>query len=1197
MKRIYLSILCILSCASLSAENFEIEADKSQSGNEAVNAFDNDPNTKWAAQGKGRWVQLQLPEAKELSKIEIGFANHDRDYAFDVRTSDDGKNWSEPIEFRSDARKEVFGYEFEKTTAKFIRVTVFGSDANDWANIHTIRIPGVKVPAAAGAKANPVSDLIFTKWSGDLNVPDPVAISLDNQGRAYVTQTQRRKAQDLDIRRFRDWIPNDVGFETVEDKRAFYHDVLAPGKGDKRIADLNEDGSNDYRDLMVLSEKIHLLEDTDGDGIADQSRVFAEDFRTELTGVAGGVLWHNDDVYLTAVPDVYRLHDSDGDGVADEREIIATGFGVHLAYAGHDMHGLTVGPDGKIYWSIGDKGISATSAEGERFHFPNQGGVMRCNPDGSDFEVFAHGLRNVQELAFDEFGNLFGVDNDADRPGEKERFVYIVRGMDAGWRCNYQYRGDGYNPWTEEGIWKPQADFPDRPIYTVPPISNYIDGPCGFAYNPGAALGEEWARTFFLTGAPNGCQFAFQVESRGASFEMVNERKVGQGIAITGLNFGPDGALYGTDWGTTGYPLTQSGGVWKIDVLADQQHPKRAETKALLTLDLGAAKIDDLAKLLGHDDQRVRLKAQFELVRREDVQTFANAAEKGQIHGVWGLGQLGAVQQLQDLAAHEDAEIQAQVGRVAADQEIFDEAILLDLAESENPRVKFFALQAFAEHGSTESQDYIVNQVAENDGKDLYLRQAGIMAMTAIDEASLANLAGSDSIEVQRCAVVALRRLKSASVAEFLGQTEAVAKEAAMAIHDDFSIPQAMPSLAAALSNHENEAFVRRALNANLRLGEVAHAQRVANWATESKHELKLREVAIESLLEWIEPSEFDKVDGRIRKFEPRDSAEVAEAIQESVIQLVQDEVPSIQAGGIRLAKQYAIQLDSAALAIVLKSESTPDDVRLSALEFGSKDIESIKVALDAKSVAVRMRAMNLLVDLDPDFAKKQAEEFTISSQLIERQNAIRAFVELKDTDYLTPLVGALVEGKVEAGLQLEIIEAGQKLGIDERLTEFLARRANIVDPANFGECLEGGSAAAGEAIFRNHIAAQCIRCHKVGDSKDGSEIGPNLVNAREHGREYLLEALIAPQKVVAEGYGNITITLKDGSSVAGQFRSEDKSQIIVRDPATGKETKVAKAEIAEQSQVLSVMPPVGAILKRREIRDVIAYLMTLEEK
>ncbi|NBS04219.1 MAG: hypothetical protein EBS64_03155, partial [Verrucomicrobia bacterium] len=78
-------------------------------------------------------------------------------------------------------------------------------------------------------------------------------------------------------------------------------------------------------------------------------------------------------VYVTAIPDVWRLKDTDGDGVADVKELVATGFGCHIAYAGHDMHGLRLGPDGRIYWSIGDKGLNVTSKEGKKFYYPHRG--------------------------------------------------------------------------------------------------------------------------------------------------------------------------------------------------------------------------------------------------------------------------------------------------------------------------------------------------------------------------------------------------------------------------------------------------------------------------------------------------------------------------------------------------------------------------------------------------------------------------------------------------------------------------------------------------------------------------------------------------------------------------------------------------------------------------------------------------------
>ena len=72
--------------------------------------------------------------------------------------------------------------------------------------------------------------LILQKWSGALNVPDPVAVGVDPQGRVYVAATTRRKVADLDIREHRMWIARDVGLTSVADKTAFFREELAPGK-------------------------------------------------------------------------------------------------------------------------------------------------------------------------------------------------------------------------------------------------------------------------------------------------------------------------------------------------------------------------------------------------------------------------------------------------------------------------------------------------------------------------------------------------------------------------------------------------------------------------------------------------------------------------------------------------------------------------------------------------------------------------------------------------------------------------------------------------------------------------------------------------------------------------------------------------------------------------------------------------------
>src|SRR3546814_4423985 len=93
------------------------------------------------------------------------------------------------------------------------------------------------------------------------------------------------KHSEFDIRGHRDWEIASISLETIEDKRAFLRNVLAPENSAQNtwLADLNADSSHDWRDMTVEKEHVYRLEDRDGDGLADFSQLVVEDFHDEVT--------------------------------------------------------------------------------------------------------------------------------------------------------------------------------------------------------------------------------------------------------------------------------------------------------------------------------------------------------------------------------------------------------------------------------------------------------------------------------------------------------------------------------------------------------------------------------------------------------------------------------------------------------------------------------------------------------------------------------------------------------------------------------------------------------------------------------------------------------------------------------------------------------------------------------------------------
>lgn len=1068
------------------------------------------------------------------------------------------------------------------------------------------------------------AEVTLHRWSGALNVPDPVACTVDEKGRVYVTATTRRKVADLDIREHPMWIASDVGLTSVEEKSQFLKRELAPGKlrvPRGALKDHNKDGSIDWKDLTVHSERIYQLRDTDGDGTADKMTVFAEGFNTEVTGIAAGILYHDGWVYATIAPDLWRLKDTNDDGVADVREIVAHGFGMHIAYAGHDLHGPRLGPDGRIYWSIGDKGVNVTSREGRHWYYPHEGCVMRCEPDGAGFEVFAHGLRNVQEIAFDDLGNIFGVDNDADLPGEKERFVYITEQSDSGWRCSHQYM-KSESRWMRENIW--QAPVKDHaqagataPLFITPPLANYSNGPAGFAHEPGTALGAGLRGHFILDQFPSGRMEAFTITPDGSAFQMSRARLINSGIMGIGLSFGPDGALYMADW-VGGYPLDEKGAIWRVDE-PQKPTPARLETQKLLAAGFEAHEVVELQTLLGHADQRVRIGAQLALVKKNSWQAMlsvlsdAKAAQLKRVHALWGYGiglRHGDVDDAAltaQLLKETDTELQAQMAKVLGDAKAggASQKAIAALLASKAPRVRFHAAIALGKLKSAAAESSLWSMAAL-DADDAWLRHAAVTGLAGcVSAEGLAGHLKDDSRRIRLAATLALSRLRSPLIVEALNDEEAgIVDEAARAIHDDAGIPESLPKLAALLEVQSRLSMTttRRAINACLRLGGVEDAGRLLKFALLPKASPEAVQETFQALLAFTEPPQLDRVDGTARSYPARQAAAIAAVIQPRVADLFALTDADLKAVAIELMVKLQLKVAAPALQQIITDAKARPAQRIGALRLlagqhaGDPVLAATLLVTAAKTAPVELRMESLSQTFlhQPDRAMAEASRVLEQGSLAEKQAALKHLASAKgrDAEALMDLwMQRLASGKVEPGLKLDVLEAVQRRPeLAERLNSYQQARSS----APRDDLIEGGSSSAGREIVTNHLGANCLACHTV-EASEGSQVGPLLKTiGGQRTRAELLESLVNPVAKIAPGYGLVSVTLKDGSNLAGALYKEDKTTLTLR-LADGTEKKLPRAQIAMQTPPVSMMPPMLGILTPREVRDVVAYLGSLK--
>lgn len=1038
------------------------------------------------------------------------------------------------------------------------------------------------------------------------NLANPVAFCFDPQGRIFVAETYRVGKGIEDNRHHKDWLDEDLAARTVADRVEYYKRHLGDG-----ISKYTSD-----------SEQVRLLEDRDKDGLYETSSVFSTDYKKIEDGTAAGVMWSGDRLLFTCIPTLWGLRDKDGDGKAEEREAISTGYGVHTAFYGHDMHGLIEGPDGKVYFSIGDRGLNVDTPNGKLVN-ADSGAVLRCNPDGSELEIFATGLRNPQELAFNELGDLFSVDNNSDS-GDKARLVHIVEGMDSGWRMYFQYLNDR-GPFNREKIWHPEND--EQPASIVPPLANIADGPSGLVHNPGTGLPAEYDGAFFLAdfrgAATTSSIHQFYVKLKGATYELTKDKPFLRGALATDCDFGPTGEFFILDW-VEGWGGPGIGRVHRLTCDDPATAKQRAEThKALQSLP--QATTDELLKLLRHADMRVRLEAQKRLVASgaKAIEPLAKLAadndtpQLARIHAIWALGQVAEAEPKVFYAIAQrwrdkDDEIRAQVartlGRISDGKDQQSGACgdtLVKLLDDSSPRVRSLAAISLGKRKYKPAAESLV-QLAGKDGNDPTLRHSiafGLAGVLPPDE--LVKLS-EGATDLQRLVlVVALGKQKSTLVGKVLADKDPrIVLEAARIIWDT-PLPEANGQLAAIIGSVPSQAepLLRRVLAANVAERTPQHLQAVIDLACRSDLSSEMRDVAWEQVHDWATPSPRDSVDGKWRPLAVVPEVDVATALRKSLPTLVKESAANPV--GLIVAAERGVEDAYAPLLAIVTNDALPEETRARALAaFGKAKDDQVHQAtaagLKSSGASVRAAARKLWADRFPAEVVERLRDTIESGTAREKQSAIDTLAGLKSPaaeKVISVWMDRLEQGKCPPELAVEVLDAAGKspdASLAERQKKYAAKLAEPGLTSQYSICVEGGDPRRGKKVFETNDAVSCRRCHSV---KPGEVlVGPNLASIGALRKPAdILESIVTPNAKICEGFETAVLQLDSGKVVIGIIRRETKDKIELVD-AEAKTIEVDTASVEERVKGKSAMSDgLGERMTQREIRDLVAYLCELK--
>jgi putative membrane-bound dehydrogenase-like protein len=514
-------------------------------------------------------------------------------------------------------------------------------------------------------------------------------------------------------------------------------------------------------------DRIVILEDSNGDGYADSSKVFVQD--PDLVAPLGIAVIGNR-VIVSCSPHLIIYTDETGNDQPDKKEIFLTGFGGFDH--DHGLHSLTAGPDGRWYFNVGNAGPhlvtdrsnwtlrSGSSYNGGSPYNTNNvpglksddgriwtGGLaLRINPDGTGLTVLAHNFRNAYEVALDSFGNLWQSDNDDEV--QSCRTTWLMEGGNMGF-----FSADGARSWRADrrpGQSIPTAHWRQDDPGVLPAGDIYGAGaPTGVVVYEGDLLPARFHGMILNADAGRNLVFGHIPHPRGAGFKLeraifLSSRKESTEDYVwdeisrdertwfrpSDVAVGTDGAIYVSDWYDPivgGHAMQDRKGQGRILRIIPEGWKVTAPVIDLNTLEGQLAALASPAVNVRASGWE-RLKARGPDALPSLTEMFEDSKPVLRARALWLIAQIDEGRELLFKALQdENPRIRVTAFRAIRqlDLEVLEQAALL--ARDPSPAVRREAAIALRDYSFEQTRDILLSLAARYDGEDRwYLEAFGI---------------------------------------------------------------------------------------------------------------------------------------------------------------------------------------------------------------------------------------------------------------------------------------------------------------------------------------------------------------------------------------------------------------------------------------------------------------------------------------